>query len=54
MWLAALVCMTTKMAEVCFAVATRRVDHDGKFVGGPMYYICLLYTSDAADDVYQV
>lgn len=39
MWLAALVCMTTKMAEVCFAVATRRVDHDGKFVGGPMYYI---------------
>ena len=39
MWLAALVCMTTKMAEVCFAVATRRFDHYGKFVGGPMYYI---------------
>ena len=39
MWLAAIVCMTTKMAEVCFAVATRRVDLDGKFVGGPMYYI---------------
>lgn len=39
MWIAALVCMTTKMAEVCFAVATRKVDLDGKFVGGPMYYI---------------
>lgn len=31
--------MTTKMVEVCFAVATRRADHDGRFVGRPMYYI---------------
>lgn len=36
MWISALVCMTTKMAEACFAVATRRVDHDGRFVGGPI------------------
>ncbi|KWZ79249.1 amino acid carrier protein [Anaerococcus tetradius] len=39
MWMAALVCMTTKMCEVSLAVATREIDGEGKFVGGPMYYI---------------
>lgn len=39
MWLAAIVCMTTKMVEVTMAVATRERDDDGKFIGGPMYYI---------------
>lgn len=39
MWLAAIICMTTKMAEVTMAVATRERDDDGTFIGGPMYYI---------------
>lgn len=39
MWLAAIVCMTTKMVEVSMAVATREHDDDGTFIGGPMYYI---------------
>src|SRR5690625_4571417 len=39
MWLAAIVCMTTKMVEVTMAVATRERDDDGKYIGGPMYYI---------------
>ncbi len=39
MWMAALVCMTTKMVEVSLAVATRELDGEGKLVGGPMYYI---------------
>lgn len=39
MWVAALVCMTTKMVEVTMAVATRQRDTDNTFIGGPMYYI---------------
>lgn len=39
MWLAAIIGMTTKVAEVTLAVATRKIGKDGKYVGGPMYYI---------------
>ncbi len=39
MWLSALVGMTTKFAEVVLAVKYREVTPDGRFVGGPMYYI---------------
>lgn len=38
MWLAALLGMATKFAEVSLAVAYRE-ERDGRFVGGPMYYI---------------
>lgn len=39
MWLAALFGMTTKFAEVVLAVNFREKTEDGRFVGGPMYYI---------------
>ncbi|MBK1698436.1 alanine/glycine:cation symporter family protein [Rhodovibrio salinarum] len=39
MWLTALVGMATKYAEAVLAVRYREVDADGRFVGGPMYYI---------------
>ena len=39
MWLAAIVGMTTKFAEVVLAVHYREKTKDGRFVGGPMYYI---------------
>ena len=39
MWIASFICMTTKMVEVTMAVATRISDDDGKYIGGPMYYI---------------
>lgn len=39
MWIASFVCMTTKMVEVSMAVASRVSDDDGKYIGGPMYYI---------------
>lgn len=39
MWLAAVVGMTTKYAEVVLAVKYREKTADGRFVGGPMYYI---------------
>lgn len=39
MWLAAVVGMTTKFAEVVLAVNYREKTSDGRFVGGPMYYI---------------
>ena len=39
MWIASFICMTTKMVEVTMAVATRVSDDDGKYIGGPMYYI---------------
>ena len=39
MWFAALVGMTTKFAEVVLAVHYREKTPDGRFVGGPMYYI---------------
>jgi AGCS family alanine or glycine:cation symporter len=39
MWLAAVMGMTTKFAEVVLAVNYREKTPDGRFVGGPMYYI---------------
>ncbi len=39
MWLAAVLGMTTKFAEVVLAVNFREKTEDGRFVGGPMYYI---------------
>jgi AGCS family alanine or glycine:cation symporter len=39
MWLTALVGMATKYAEAVLAVRHREVDVDGRYVGGPMYYI---------------
>ena len=39
MWFAALLGMTTKFAEVVLAVNFREKTEDGRFVGGPMYYI---------------
>lgn len=39
MWIAALFGMTTKFAEVVLAVQYREKTDDGRFVGGPMYYI---------------
>ncbi len=39
MWLSALVGMTTKFAEVVLAVKYREVSEDGRYLGGPMYYI---------------
>ena len=39
MWMTALFGMATKYAEAVLAVKYREVDEDGRFVGGPMYYI---------------
>ncbi|MDR2032877.1 MAG: sodium:alanine symporter family protein [Azoarcus sp.] len=39
MWITALVGMATKFCEATLAVKFREVTPDGKFVGGPMYYI---------------
>ena len=39
MWFAAILGMTTKFAEVVLAVKFREKTEDGRFVGGPMYYI---------------
>lgn len=39
MWIAAILGMTTKFAEVVLAVNFREKTEDGRFVGGPMYYI---------------
>ncbi|MDR2261507.1 MAG: sodium:alanine symporter family protein [Azoarcus sp.] len=39
MWVTALVGMATKFCEATLAVKFREVTPDGKFVGGPMYYI---------------
>lgn len=39
MWFAAILGMTTKFAEVVLAVKFREKTSDGRFVGGPMYYI---------------
>lgn len=39
MWLAAIFGMTTKFSEVVLAVNFREKTEDGRFVGGPMYYI---------------
>ena len=39
MWLIALFGMATKYAEAVCAVTYREVDAEGKYVGGPMYYL---------------
>jgi AGCS family alanine or glycine:cation symporter len=39
MWCTALVGMATKYAEAVCAVHYREVDEEGRYVGGPMYYI---------------
>lgn len=39
MWCSALVGMATKYAEAVCAVHYRETDHNGRHVGGPMYYI---------------
>ena len=39
MWLSAIFGMTTKYAEVVLAVHYREKTPDGRFLGGPMYYI---------------
>ena len=39
LWVAALVNMTTKFAEITLAVATREKNEKGEFSGGPMYYL---------------
>jgi len=39
MWVAAIFGMTTKFAEVVLSVQFREKTSDGRFVGGPMYYI---------------
>lgn len=39
MWLAAIFGMATKYAEVVLAIEYREKTTDGRFVGGPMYYI---------------
>jgi len=39
MWITALFGMATKYAEAVLAVKYRETDDDGRFVGGPMYYI---------------
>ena len=39
MWLIALFGMATKYAEAVCAVTHREVDANGKYVGGPMYYL---------------
>ncbi len=39
MWFAAILGMTTKFAEVVLAVNFREKTPDGRYVGGPMYYI---------------
>ncbi len=39
MWVIALLGMATKYAEAVCAVTYREVDAEGKFVGGPMYYL---------------
>ncbi len=39
MWIAALVGMTTKFSEIVLAIKYRETTEDGRFQGGPMYYI---------------
>ena len=50
MWVMALLGMMTSYAENVLGICYRRRDAAGRWCGGPMYYLCLLYTSDAADD----
>ena len=50
MWMTALVGMTTKFVEVTLSHKYRKQDSNGQMAGGPMYYICLLYTSPSPRD----
>ena len=42
--------MSTKFVECTLGVQFRDVGRDGTVYGGPMYYICLLYTSPSPRD----
>ena len=50
MWIIALIGMATKYSEAVLAVNFREKNEQGHYVGGPMYYICLLYTSPSPRD----
>ncbi len=39
MWISALFGMMTKFSEILLAVKFRETDREGRFIGGPMYYI---------------
>ena len=39
MWITAIVGTATKYSEGVLAVRYREIDHEGRYVGGPMYYI---------------
>ncbi len=39
MWIAAIVGMTTKFAEIVLSIEYREITPDGRYQGGPMYYI---------------
>lgn len=39
MWVASLLGMVIKYAEICLSVIYRRPENDGGYTGGPMYYI---------------
>lgn len=38
-WIVSIICMIVKMTEVTMAVKYRMIDMNGKYWGGPMYYI---------------
>lgn len=38
-WIVSIICMIVKMIEVTMAVRYRTLDHNGRYWGGPMYYI---------------
>ena len=50
MWISAIVGIATKFFTCSLGVMYRGTDSLGNLQGGPMYVICLLYTSDAADE----
>ena len=39
MWIAALLCMVVKYAEIVLAVHFRKINDEGVYIGGPIYYI---------------
>ena len=50
MWVTALFGMALAFAESSLAIKYREKDSNGRINGGPMYYICLLYTSPSPRD----
>ena len=50
MWVIAFLGMATAYSEALLSVKYRVKNTAGTMAGGPMYTLCLLYTSDAADD----